>query len=100
MASRFMNVGLAAHCCVVLGMVVSSSAFAAEALSASVESPGKVLNVSVQVAPDGRLSYQVERKGQQVIAPSRLGFVLGSDKPLDSGFKIERQVVTDHDGTW
>lgn len=100
MVSRFMNVSLATHCCVVLGMVVSSSAFAAEAMSASVESPGKVLNVSVQVAPDGRLSYQVERKGQQVIAPSRLGFVLGSDKPLDSGFKIERQVVTDHDSTW
>ena len=85
---------------VALGMVISTGAFAAEDLMATVESPGKVLKVSLQVAPDGRLSYQVERNGQPVIAPSRLGFVLASDKPLDAGFAMERHLVTSHDSTW
>jgi alpha-glucosidase len=85
---------------VALGMVISTGAFAAEDLMATVESPGKVLKVSLQVAPDGRLSYQVERNGQPVIAPSRLGFVLASDKPLDAGFAMERHLVTAHDSTW
>jgi len=83
-----------------LGMVISTGAVSAEDLMASVESPGKVLKVSLQVAPDGRLSYQVERNGQPVIAPSRLGFVLASDKPLDAGFAMERHLVTAHDSTW
>jgi alpha-glucosidase len=85
---------------VALGMVISTGAFAAEDLMATVESPSKVLKVSLQVAPDGRLSYQVERNGQPVIAPSRLGFVLASDKPLDAGFAMERHLVTAHDSTW
>jgi len=100
MAQNFMSIGLAVRCCVALGMVVSSGSALADPNLASVESPGKVLSVSVQVAPDGRLSYKIDRKGQPVIAPSRLGFVLASDKPLDAGFALERNVVTDHDDTW
>ena len=100
MRTSLLKVSFAARCCVALGMVISTGAAAAEALMASVESPGKVLKVSVQVAPDGRLSYQVDRNGQPVIAPSRLGFVLASDKPLDAGFAMERHLVTAHDSTW
>lgn len=100
MATRLMGIRMAVRCCVALGMVVSSGSALADPKMATVESPGKVLSVSVLVAPDGRLSYKVDRKGQPVIAPSRLGFVLTSDKPLDAGFALERNVVTDHDGTW
>lgn len=87
-------------CCVILGMVVSTGKVWADELLATASSPGKVLEVSVQVAGDGRLAYQVKRHGKALIAPSRLGFVLANGAPLDAGFKIARQVVTQHDDTW
>ncbi len=86
--------------CIIVGMVVSSGNAWADELLASASSPGKVLDVSLQVASDGRLAYQVSRRGKQLIAPSRLGFVLANGAPLDANFKIARQVVTQHDSTW
>jgi alpha-glucosidase len=83
-----------------MGMVVSTGNAWADESRASAASPGKVLEVSVQVASDGRLAYQVSRRGAPVIAPSRLGFVLANGAPLDAGFRIVRQIVTEHDDTW
>lgn len=90
----------ATQCCVIFGMVASSGSAMADQLLASVDSPGKVLTVSLQVAGDGRLSYQVTRRGAPLIAPSRLGFLLANGAPLDAGFAMERQLVTEHDDTW
>jgi alpha-glucosidase len=89
----------AAHC-VILGIAISTGNVWADDMLATASSPGKVLEVSVQVAGDGRLAYQVNRRGKQLIAPSRLGFVLANGAPLDAGFRIGRQVVTEHDDTW
>lgn len=86
--------------CVAFGIVVSTANAWADELLATASSPGKVLDVSVQVAKDGRLAYQVSRLGKPVIASSRLGFVLANGAPLDAGFKIARQQVTTHDDTW
>lgn len=86
--------------CVAFGIVISTANAWADELLATASSPGKVLGVSVQVAKDGRLAYQVTRHGKPVIAPSRLGFVLANGAPLDAGFKIARQQVTTHDDTW
>lgn len=85
---------------VLLGMVVASGRVLADERIASIDSPGKILKVSVQLSNDGRLSYQVERHGAVLVAPSRLGFVLGNGAPLDGGFSLSRQFVTDHDDTW
>lgn len=86
--------------CVAFGIVISTANAWADELLATASSPGKVLDVSVQVAKDGRLAYQVSRLGKPVIASSRLGFVLANGAPLDAGFKIARQQVTSHDDTW
>jgi alpha-glucosidase len=86
--------------CLIVGMVVSTGNAWADERLASASSPGKILDVSLQVSSDGRLAYQVSRRGKQLIAPSRLGFVLASGAPLDANFKIARQVVTQHDSTW
>jgi alpha-glucosidase len=90
----------ATRACLMLVVAVSSASASASALLASVESPGKVLVVSVEAAADGRLSYHVERRGKPVLAPSRLGFVLASGAPLDAGFALERKAVSEHDDTW
>ncbi|MPQ55486.1 glycoside hydrolase family 97 protein [Duganella sp. FT27W] len=86
--------------CVAFGIVVSTANAWADDLLATASSPGKVLDVSVQVAKDGRLAYQVSRHGKPVISSSRLGFVLANGAPLDAGFRIARQQVTMHDDTW
>lgn len=86
--------------CVVFGVAVSSGNVWEDEVLASASSPGKLIEVSLQVAADGRLAYQVKHRGELLIAPSRLGFVLANGAPLDAGFRIARQTVTSHDETW
>ncbi|NGZ85233.1 hypothetical protein GW587_13325 [Duganella sp. SAP-35] len=85
--------------CVAFGTVVSTANVWADETLATASSPGKILDVALQVADDGRLTYQVGRHGKAVIAPSRLGFLLANGDPLDAGFTIARQQVTIHDDT-
>jgi alpha-glucosidase len=91
-------------CCMMFGLY-ASTAWAADAAGAAnvlatVSSPGSVLDVSVQLAPGGRLAYTVNRHGKPLIAASRLGFLLANAAPLDGGFALERRSVTEHDDTW
>lgn len=65
---------------------------------ASVASPGKVLRVSVQL-DGGTPSYQVERFGDTVVAPSRLGFQL-RDGRLDRDLEVLGQHTRAFDETW
>jgi alpha-glucosidase len=89
-----------AHYALLVAIALGAGPAMADELLAKLDSPGKVLTVSVQVSNDGRLSYQVERKGALLIAPSRLGFVLASGMPLDGGFGLDKKLETEHDDTW
>ena len=86
--------------CMMVGLVVSSGAAWADEVLGSVSSPGKVLSVTVQRASDGRLNYAVSRLGKELIAPSRLGFVLANAAPLDADFQLAHKDVSEHDDTW
>jgi len=85
--------------CVALGLGLSVSA-RADDLIATAESPDHVLNVKVFVNGEGRLSYEVDRKGAVVIAPSRLGFLLANARELDGHFNLADQETSTHDDTW
>jgi len=85
---------------VIFGVCASSGAAWADDIVARVSSPGKVLSVTLQRAGDGRLAYAVQRHGKELIAPSRLGFVLANAPPLDAGFVLGSQSVSEHDDTW
>ena len=63
-------------------------------------SPDSTLNVKIYVNVEGKLSYGIERKGQTVIAPSRLGFILADSPKLDGQFALESLRTTAHDDTW
>jgi len=65
----------------------------------SVDSPGKVLQVSLQLVHDGRPAYRVERFGEPVIALSQLGFSLRNGR-LDQHFEILGSSVSSVDDTW
>jgi alpha-glucosidase len=90
-----------------LGMqaAAATAAVAAEpAVSAEVaprvQSPGGVLEVRVVLSPDGRPGYTVLRKGQVVVAESRLGFLLAEAPKLDRNFAIVGGAVASGDETW
>ena len=82
-----------------LGLGLATAA-QADDLIASADSPDHILGVKVFVSGEGRLSYEVDRKGAAVIAPSRLGFILANARELDGHFSLDGQDLSSHDDTW
>lgn len=70
----------------------------AEVTTVSVESPNKVLQVSLDV-DGGTPYYRVQRLGEAVVQRSRLGFEL-RDGRLDRGMVVLAQTRQSHDDTW
>ncbi|MCS4229914.1 alpha-glucosidase [Stenotrophomonas maltophilia] len=84
-----------------LGLVLllaSPVVLAATVPSASVESPGKILKVTLQV-DGGTGRYQVLRLGDTVVDASKLGFEL-RDGRLDRDFEITGSSTRRFDETW
>ncbi|TFW28827.1 glycoside hydrolase family 97 protein [Duganella callida] len=92
-----MKLRLISACCMLLA--IGGPAFADQVLG-SVSSPDKTLNVTVQLAGDGHLTYEVQRRGKPLIAPSKLGFLLANAPQMDQGFSLEKQSSSAHDDTW
>jgi alpha-glucosidase len=67
---------------------------------AAVESPGKVLKVEVDVSPQGRVSYRVQRNGKPVITDSALGLRLRDGAQLYPWFALQSQKTSGVDETW
>lgn len=72
---------------------------AAAQQSVSVESPDKILSVTL-VIDGGIAHYRVDRKGAPVIAPSRLGFMLKGGGKLERGMKIIAHATRSLDERW
>ena len=72
----------------------------AAAQTASVESPGKVLTVTLTLNGEGRMQYRVDRLGKPVIADSQLGFLLTDQPQMLRNFEIRAQRSSDHDDSW
>jgi alpha-glucosidase len=66
---------------------------------ARVTSPDGTLSVIVESQHEGRLSYRAERNGEAVIAPSRLGMLLG-DGRLERNIALTGQSQRSVDETW
>ncbi len=71
---------------------------AAETL-ARISSPGEVLTLVLEAQHENRPAYRIERAGQPVIAPSRLGFLLG-DGRLERNLEFVGQSTRSVDETW
>ncbi|KRG63138.1 alpha-glucosidase [Stenotrophomonas humi] len=84
----------------VLALLLAGGLPAAHAADlARISSPGDVLTVTVESGHEGRLSYRVERKGEAVIAPSRLGLLLDSGR-LERNLSLTGQSRRSFDETW
>ncbi len=72
---------------------------APSATESSIESPGKILRVVVRI-DEGRAEYRVERLGEPLIAPSRLGFLLRGAEKLERNLELAAQSTREVDETW
>lgn len=80
--------------------VLLSSATAHAAPGPRVASPDGTLVVELATDNDGRPSYAVSRKGQPVIAPSRLGFLLLDAPKFERNIEIVQPRTRTFDETW
>jgi alpha-glucosidase len=80
-------------------MLFSAAAWAEEAQTLEVESPGKVLTVTFDVQ-DGAPTYRVSRLGRPVIERSKLGFKLSGERSLDRDFQVASTNRSSVDETW
>ena len=67
---------------------------------AKLASPGDVVGVSVEVDGDGRVLYEVKRRGKAILAPSRLGFLFTDARKIERSLKFVSQSTRDEDGNW
>jgi len=83
----------------VLLAVLAACADTRAEVVARIDSPGSVLGVEVAI-DEGRASYRVTRLGEEVIAPSRLGFLLRDTEKLERNLRLLTQSSRDFDETW
>lgn len=84
---------------IALLFLVSAAPALAEVV-AEVSSPGGVLTVEIDINPAGHATYSVEREGEVVIEPSRLGFLFTDAKKLDRYFELGGTWTRTFDNTW
>lgn len=87
----------------VVGAIVCPGVLAAPAgaVPIIVQSPDGNFAVHVSLSDSGRPTYSVEWKGEEIIPPSGLGFVLGDGEDWSSGFDtVALQSSSDQDETW
>lgn len=68
--------------------------------SPSVTSPSGEIMVQVALNDEGRASYAVRFRGEEIIAPSRLGFMLVDAPKLERNLTIMSQARRSFDDTW
>ena len=68
--------------------------------SATVTSPDGNIVVTVATDPEGHTVYSVTRKGELIVAPSRLGFLLTDQPKLDRNMQITSVKETKSDTSW
>lgn len=69
-------------------------------ITKSLNSPGEVLTLTFQLSDQGEASYSLARRGQEVVANSRLGMVLQNQPPLTTGFELQRAFFRNRDEVW
>jgi len=83
---------------IALAVVASVSSFAQPA--PSIFSPNKNIQLSVQVSPEGLLSYSVQYKNKAVVLPSQLALKLKEPQVDLNSFTLQKWDTVTHDQTW
>jgi alpha-glucosidase len=81
-------------------LILLAMAIPAAAQTASTQSPGNILSVTLSLNGEGRAQYRIERLGKPVIGDSQLGFLFTDQPQMLRNFEIVGQRTSDHDQTW
>ncbi|RZA18569.1 MAG: glycoside hydrolase family 97 protein, partial [Lysobacteraceae bacterium] len=81
-------------------VLLAAPGFAHADTVASVSSPDGALKVELDLDGEGRLAYRVSRKGEWLIADSRLGFIFANGRQLLRNLQVEKQSSRSFDQTW
>ena len=84
------------QCCWILALLVPCLPARAE----KVFSPDGTVEFDVWLQDEGTPVYAVRRFGDDLVRPSRLGFLLAEGKPLSTNFKMVGIKHDSHDETW
>ena len=71
-----------------LGLALAAAPALAQQAPVTASSPDGAVSVAVTIDGDGRAAYAVTRKGKQIIAPSRLGFLFTDEAKIDRRLTI------------
>ncbi|SFP60933.1 glycoside hydrolase family 97 protein [Sphingomonas rubra] len=80
--------------------IVKPAPVASPAPEAIETSPDGSIAVRVETDGDGRVSYSVTRRGQVIVAPSRLGFLFTDQRKLDRNTRIAAVTHAKSDTSW
>ena len=83
----------------IIGALLLPAAASAERV-ATATSPDGAVQVDVTIDGDGRAAYAVTRKGKQILAPSKLGFLFTDTVKIDRRLTVVGQETRDFDETW
>jgi len=81
-----------------ISCLAAATAAAEPETIAMIDSPARVLSVALEI-DDGRLAWRVDRFGEPVISPSRLGFQL-RDGRLERNLALVARSTREVDETW
>ena len=83
-----------------LALTLAFPAAAQTPAPVSANSPDGSITVALTIDGDGRAAYSIARKGQPILAPSKLGFLFTDAPKLDRHLAVTGQEVSDFDQTW
>ena len=73
---------------------------AAQAAESLLESPDRAVRASVDLTPDGAITYRVDYKGKPVILASKLGFTAEDKADLTAGFALTSTTRSERNEMW
>lgn len=85
---------------VVAAVLAGAAPALAQGQPATVSSPDGAITVTVLTDNDGRALYSVSRRGEAIIAPSRLGFLFTDARKIERNLKIADVTRASRDETW
>ncbi len=65
-------------------------ALPAAAQTVTLDSPGRVLKVTMTLNGEGRMQYRIDRRGKPVVADSQLGFLFTDQPQMLRNFEVVR----------
>jgi len=83
-----------------MGLILPETPRAQDKVVGSLNSPNQTLSLELIRTNDGQIAYRIMHKSEELIGPSRLGFILADAPKLDRRFEFLSSATANKDETW